>query len=434
MELVAIIISFLIFAILCIKQLNWGLVVIAALLPTYLIRFKIGSVPFTFLEGMILIVVAFWIIREIQNKNLGKKIKRLPKCKFFLPGILFFTAATISVFVSPDLKAAAGIWKAYFLEPLLLFLVFINVVQSKKQLRAIVWALGLSALFISTVALIQYFTGLGIPESYNLPGMKRSTSIYGYPGAIGLYVGPILVLFLGLLIKAKTFFTKRTSFLGLLAIILAIFGLLTAKAEGAIIGVLTATLFIFMFTKWRRWVILATLILICVTFSIPQTRDYVLTLITFQDVSGDVRLALWQGTWRLIKAHPIFGTGLAGFPTFYEQYKEAKHVEISLYPHNIVFNFWTETGLLGLIAFFWIVINFFRGGKKQSLKFKAKSQKFKVQNSKFIIHGPKLSAIPLLGVMICILVHGFVDVPYFKNDLSVLFWIFVGLLTAANND
>ena len=29
--------------------------------------------------------------------------------------------------------------------------------------------------------------------------------------------------------------------------------------------------------------------------------------------------------------------------------------------------------------------------------------------------------------MVVLLVHGLVDTPYFKNDLSVLFWLIIGL-------
>ena len=30
--------------------------------------------------------------------------------------------------------------------------------------------------------------------------------------------------------------------------------------------------------------------------------------------------------------------------------------------------------------------------------------------------------------MTVLLIHGLVDVPYFKNDLAVLFWIIIGLI------
>jgi len=108
---------------------------------------------------------------------------------------------------------------------------------------------------------------------------------------------------------------------------------------------------------------------------------------------------------------------LAGFPTIYDQYRLIKHTELLLYPHNIIFNFWTELGLAGLIIFIWLIVKFF----SQGIKFK------KVRltlNSSFSFSLPLV----LLGTMIAVLVYGLVDVPYFKNDLSVFFWLLIGLL------
>ena len=39
----------------------------------------------------------------------------------------------------------------------------------------------------------------------------------------------------------------------------------------------------------------------------------------------------------------------------------------------------------------------------------------------------KLSTV-LMASMIALLVHGLVDVPYFKNDLAVLFWLLIGMM------
>lgn len=408
MNLLLIFVLLTFFVIISFKKLEWGLYLICFLLPSYLIRFKIGPIPFTFLEGMILILFLVWILKVFLDKNLINIIKKFPENKFFIPGILLVVAVTVSVFIAPAQKPALGIWKAYFIEPLLLFLVFINTVKSKKQIKRVFWSLGLSAAIIAIISIVQYITGFSIPESYNLPNIKRATAVYGYPSAIGLFLAPVLVLFVGFIINK--FKDKKIFFAGLGIIMLLLTTIIMAKTEGAVISVLVATFFILMFTKYRKFIIISTLIIILLIFLIPQTRDYIVTLITFKDVSGDVRIALWQGTLRLIKNHPIFGAGLAGFPELYKQYKEAKHVEISLYPHNIFLNFWVETGILGLISLIWIIVNYFREGfRKYSLRTKHYS-------------------LILLAVMICILVYGLVDAPYFKNDLSCLFWIWIGLM------
>lgn len=437
MTIIVIFISLIIFAIISYKRLSFGLAIIALLLPSYLIRFKIGFVPFTFLEGMILTLFLVWIVKKISHQKLLASLKeifyKLKGSKFFLPILIFLLASIVSIFISPNQIAALGIWKAYFLEPLILFVVLIDAIKEKKEINLILGSLGLSGIFVSAFAIFQYFTGSAVPPSYWQE--KRVTSVYGYPAALGLYVTPILAIFLGIIIEkiknqksclpslpqagrqAKIKITIQNLKFNLLFVaifcVTMILALTLSQTQGAWVGVLAALFFMLMFTKYRRWVILSTIIIIFLIFLIPQTRDYVLPILTFNDVSGDVRLALWQGTWKMIKANPIFGAGLAGFPVLYEQYKEAKHVEFLPYPHNIIFNFWVEVGLLGLIAFLWLVINFFRQGVKTN-------SRLKTQDSKLII--------PLLGSMISILIYGLVDVPYFKNDLSCLFWIQIALI------
>ena len=81
-------------------------------------------------------------------------------------------------------------------------------------------------------------------------------------------------------------------------------------------------------------------------------------------------------------------------------------MEVFQYPHNILLNIWSETGLLGLIAFSCILITWVRRGS-----------------------GPRTTDL-ILPILTALLVHGLVDVPYFKNDLAVAFWLFVLITTS----
>jgi O-antigen ligase len=295
----------------------------------------------------------------------------------------------------------------------------IDIIKDKKDFKHIVSALGISAFILSGYAIIQYFTGWGVPVTYSFEGLSRATSIFKYPAALGLYVAPIFVVISSFFIMSWGKDARKKLFKNDLIIIaaLAVMGLalIASRAEGAWIGVVMAIFFTFMFTRYRWSALIIILVFALVIMLVPTARDYVFTLITFQDVSGDVRLAIWQGTWNLIKSNPIFGAGLAGFQTLYAQYKEAKHVEISLYPHNIFLNFWVETGIFGLAVVILLIFQYLKKGLTSIKKY----HKLQLKSYK----------ISLTAVMICILVYGLVDVPYFKNDLSILFWIWIGLLS-----
>jgi O-antigen ligase len=74
----------------------------------------------------------------------------------------------------------------------------------------------------------------------------------------------------------------------------------------------------------------------------------------------------------------------------------------------ILLNFWSEIGLFGMISFAGICAYIFGLGLK-ILK-------------KNIFFGAAL-----LASLVIIFIHGMVDVPYFKNDLAMLFWVITSL-------
>jgi O-antigen ligase len=118
---------------------------------------------------------------------------------------------------------------------------------------------------------------------------------------------------------------------------------------------------------------------------------------------------------RMLAHHPIFGSGLAGFASAINPYRNG-YAEQQIYPHNILLNFWSETGILGVVAFAWLMIQTF------------------VSTLKGWLHGSPAWRPYQLGVLlflVAVLAHGLVDVPFFKNDLSLQFWAFLGLAAAA---
>jgi O-antigen ligase len=84
-------------------------------------------------------------------------------------------------------------------------------------------------------------------------------------------------------------------------------------------------------------------------------------------------------------------------------------MERLIYPHNILFNFWAETGLLGVVGFFgmfgYLGVSAYR-----------------------LLHRNREWSILVLAILTVTLVHGMVDVPYFKNDLAMLWWVLGALM------
>jgi len=394
----------ILFAILSWKKINWAIILIAFALPTYLLRFQIGFMPMTVLETMILILFLVWLIKYAV---LSRRTVYLSKYKWLI--FLFLIAATIGVIVSPDKIAALGIWKAYFIEPILLFIVLINIFKNRKDFKKVFYAFGLSAILISLVAIYQKFTGAWIPnEFWQAEATRRVTSVFGYPNAIGLFLAPIVIWYLGDLVfkwKEKEWSLK---IFNALVIVVSSLAIVWAKSEGAIVAMIVVAAIIFLKNKKIRKLAVPILILgLILIFALPSSRTILIEKLTLQDYSGQVRREMWSETWDMLTETPIEGAGLAGYQERVAIFHEKPHIEIYLYPHNIFLNFWSEIGLLGLVVWWLIIGKIFIDYKK------IQNSKFRIQNS-YLIY---------LMIILVILIHGLVDVPYFKNDLSVFWWI-----------
>jgi len=411
-------IFFILFGIFSWRRLDWGIYVIIFALPAYLVRFEIFTIPATLLESMVIILFLVWLLlvckKDKPEYAWPQEIKR-----FVVPISLFLLAATMAVFVSPQLRAAGGIWKAYFIEPLLFFIVFVNVINSKEKLRNVFWVLGLSLVIPSLVAIYQKITGNLIPlQFWAAEETRRVTSVYGYPNAIGLFFAPIVTIFIGWLVNF--FQGKNYKNLFLTAVVAALGGLsiIFAVSKGAVLAVAVGILFYLIFwpglRKWFAGLLIVGVVLAFVTA--PQ----LLSIDGQKTVAGggslEIRTEQWQESLIMLKSRPLLGAGLSGYQARVAPYHQKDYIEIFMYPHQILLNFWVEIGLLGVIAFVWLIVLFYKRG-------------FHVIKDKKDKKGTaRLYSLLAMGGMTTLLIHGLVDVPYFKNDLSMLFWILFGLV------
>jgi len=398
---------------LSIKKTVWAAGLTIILLPTYLFRSKFGFLPFTFLELCILTTFGGWLINKVW----------LNRATFFptfrstaWPIILVIVSATISIFFSPSLTAGLGIWKAYFIEPILFFFVLLDLAKDKKNKTTILWALGISTLAISLLAIFQKFTAFGIAQPAWIPtDQRRVTSLFTSPNAVGLYLAPIMLIYLGWLLEnLKSKILSLKNLFIVLILILSLLAIIFTVSQGTWLGLLAGLIFFSFIGFSKKWTAAMVLIAILIILAVPVTRDKILPSILFKDTSGQNRIILWQMSKDYLLSSPvhfIFGAGQTGFAEIQNDRREPLKMEPLLYPHNIFLNFWLEIGLLGLMAFIWTIILFFSKGF----------------NTLWTNHN-SLIQIGIMSAMTCLIIHGLIDVPYFKNDLAVLFWILVALI------
>ncbi|MEY4723311.1 MAG: hypothetical protein RLZZ324_824 [Candidatus Parcubacteria bacterium] len=403
------------------NALYYAIVAFCALLPLYLVRFALPvpglRLPTTALECVFAALFLTWLVMRGRSADAWRALRA-----WALPITVFVTGATVSMLVSPSLTQSLGLWRAYVLEPIFFFTMFVDVVARKKRGAAVLAALGTTLAVVGIIAVYQKVTGAGIPNPiWAALETRRVTAFYGFPNAIGLMAAPVTVLMLGWTISllerrgGSSGWTRPYAWLTGAAAMLGMLATFFAVSEGGMIGTLAgATILGLTNAKLRAWTLGAIIIGCGAVMSVPRILNYATGIVSLSDDSGSVRRIIWGETMKMLSNNAVFGAGLSGYPGRIAPYHLATWIEVFQYPHDIVMNFWSETGVIGLIGFAWICVTFFvigarllRAGKRDSWL-----------------------AAALMAAMTATLVHGLVDVPYFKNDLAMLFWIMAGLMEA----
>jgi O-antigen ligase len=413
-----------------IKNFNFAFYLLIALLPTYLIRFSVYNLPLTIWECLLVILTAIYLVKLIRSKALKTKLN-LPLAIIW-PTLLLIISATISLYFAPDLRTGLGWLKAFFLEPLIFLGLVSAVVKKENFWPRIIRALGFPVLAIAIFGIYQYITGEMIPNAFWAnEATRRITTFFGYPNANALFVGPIICLTIanvwlsfkgGIKKNLGWFIFDSLVIIGGLAVIY------WAKSSGAMIAIAGALLIALLFVKQIRPYLLGLILCGAIAVAVlPVTKDYLSkrivevssTHLPLNASSLHMRVQQWRETIELLKTTPYFGSGLAGYQIAVIPFHQNSHVEIFLFPHNFFLNFYVHTGLLGLLAILWLVITAI------VLWFK---------NYFSILKQPEAKVLNIVAglALLEILIHGLVDVPYFKNDLAPLFLLVICLIGSLN--
>lgn len=378
------------------KILEKGIYLIIFCLPLYLVRFTVLNIPTTVLEIMIYALFIIWLFKFFKFNEFKKLI--ITHWSLFFAIVLILIGVSIATILSWDLKISAGIWKAWFIDPLLFFIVLISVIKKPKQIKKIFWAFILSALIIGIISLVYLIQG-------DLDGLNRLGAFYDSPNYLSMYLAPALILSLGLspLTKRKS---KKT--LLIISTLLFIICLFFTKSLGAWLGIIAVACFVLCIYLWKKnkkllfWIIILSALLIIFVLGYLKLNS------EFGKISINARLIIWQRALQVIKNYPFIGIGPGTFQDYFPPYPSWGVPQ----PHNIYLAFLLQTGLIGFIGFIWVLGWFFK-----SL-------------SKDLNHNLRLL---LIMLMIYILIHGLVDTTYWKNDLSVFFWLIIGLMVVLKN-
>ncbi len=315
-----------------------------------------------FLQSLVFALFLVWLGRKFLSRE---SVSKMP---LKLPLVSFLTLGALSLAFSPYRYAVFE----EFLRFLSFFLLYVLIIEEVRGERR-------TTLMIDSVLLVTILTSLyGILQRLGYPlfdwipqHYTRVMSSYGNPNFFGTHLVAVIPLLLVLSIGSHG---KRRLF-SALALLLALACLLFAETRSAWIGFAFSLVFLTFMIRKSRTVrfgfktmlpLLAVLLVIILLLFLSQ--DVIVERISqLWDPQGSVfmRIHTWEAAFSMIKASPVFGSGLGTFqivfPGFrYFGFESDVPIGNVLHAHNEYLEIWAEMGILGLALFLWLMIGFFR--------------------------------------------------------------------------
>lgn len=396
------------------------LLITVATLPLYVIRLNIFGFPTTYLEIIIVITFLTFLFGKIQKGGINFK-GFFPKTNFDVVIFLLLLFAGLALYQSDDLRGGVGIFKAYFIEPSILYYMIVAVFKKDELEKKLLFALILSCLWLASVAFFQLWTAAPLFSLHELL-QGRVASVYNSANALALYLGPVFSLLL-----AIHFFGGRdpekftwSLFRGTTIFLLGVL-VIETNSKGSLVAILAVFIFLILASFKPSSIVekIPYLVIFSALFSIvipilatSSFFDLTPSVVTEEYKGSDtaqIRLFLWEGTGSLLADRPFFGSGLDGFRESYAQnYFLPQYREFLQYPHNFFLTVFSELGILGIFAFILLLTRLF-----------------------FCLSRAGSWGIILGAATVYFVVHGLVDVPFFKNDLSAQFFLFLAMTEIA---
>jgi O-antigen ligase len=437
--------------------------------PTYLWRVEFYGVPFTFVEVLIYVIFLVYLGRVavgIHRTGFRAAIRKLPifdkakgcPCRFLWPLLLFVAGAALGTVIAQDKivmldghtifygrKVALGILKAWIIAPILMFVVFRGTIRKSRQILKMFNYYTVSAILLSLWGLFQVIT-----QSYVTPD-ARASGPFESANYLALYITPA-VLYMLVRVKESVFSVihlekyslwkmpfRRSkmplehpeNFLFIIAFLILLLVLLFTKSYAAMMAVFASATFYFgleyleYYKKkserrfpWRMAVmaIMFAAAVMSAVYLIDASKLQAVFQFGMRN-SSSVRVEVYTIALQLLGENWLTGIGMGQFPAFYqlEAVRILGHVPYEwnmLHPHNLYLTMWLYLGLPGFVAFIWILYLLVAQCWKNILTFAFSK----------INELPKIRVMSL-AMLLIILMHGCLDTTYFKNDLSLLFWM-----------
>jgi len=300
-------------------------------------------------EDFLLAVIGLsWFARNAVRKEIGLFLKT-PLNKAILIYVLACVISTGFGIISGRVEIKTGmLFVLKYIEYFIVFFMMVNHVRSTDQIKRFLFCLFLTCFIVSIIGTLQ------------IPGGGRVSAPFegevGEPNTFGGYLLFIGMVAAGILSKAENSRTRQI--MGIL-IVFIIPPFLFTQSRSSYLALVPA-LMVLGFMADRRVIILGVLLLsliasplflptsvktrIMYTFTQPEAKGQIQIGDIRLDTSTSARLVSWRQALNDWPKHPLLGYGVTGYSFVDAQF-----------PRVLV-----ETGILGLIAFLYLLYSIFK--------------------------------------------------------------------------
>lgn len=415
------------------RRLDLALALVVLLAPFFMAPKHLGSKEFAPSELLLALdtgIALLWALSPLRRDRFN--LSALRTSPFLLPAGVLLVAAAISTALAAERHLALRAFSLVILEPLIFFALVTMLVTTVERWRLYLLSLVAAGAVVGVIALFQFVTQQH-QFLTSAPGavVPRVRALYGSPDNLGLLYDRVLPVWFAFVL-APFLAIRRRAYAVVGAILLLT--LFLTNSRGAWLAIAAACLAILSVAfPRRRWI--PVLVVILVLAGAALKGPAVLSALQ-SGHTGTVqqRLYIWGSSLRMIGDYPLVGIGPDNFQHYYAP-KDQLYIQCThglgymnsrasrepclSHPHDEILDFWLSTGILGLAAFLWAQVVFWR---------RATSALRSRTGAAYV------SLLGVSGAMVAADLHGLVDNSYFLVDLSLLFWLLCAAMTVLGRD
>ncbi len=334
-----------------------------------------------------------------------------------MPILIFIGIILFLFFIrSPDASLAMEGARVY-IEYLFWYFAATNLITNRRQLDALATGLIAVTTLLALIGIYQYIVGVEIPASWvdqAEAGVRtRVFSLVTSPNVLGSLLVLFIPMTISRIINLKHKLHGQLIYAACLAAMLAC--LIFTYSRGAWLALVAAlALYSFMYSpKMLLMMTLGGLAGLKFVPGIGSRLSYMLSADYLVSSQRAGRLDRWGIALDRLKENPWFGEGLGRFGGAVA----ARRIPGSFYVDNFYLKTAVESGLIGLLALVWLLLNAFRLGLDTVRR---------LTDDK-----TRLLAVGMLAGLIGVILHNGVENIFEVPMMVSYFWFVTGMLAAA---